>query len=87
MTINLVLNALADKNRQKIIELLKKNDLTVQQILAHFDITGASLSHHLNILKSADLISSRRQGKYLIYSLNLSVLEELLSKLAKLYKN
>ncbi len=87
MTFTTTLNALADENRQKIIELLKKRDLSVNQILAHFDIAGASLSHHLTILKNTGLISSRRQGKYIVYSLNLSVVEELISKLSKLYKN
>lgn len=87
MTFTTTFNALADANRQKIIELLKKKDLSVNQILTHFDITGASLSHHLTILKNAGLISSRRQGKYIVYSLNLSVIEEIISKLSKLYKN
>ncbi len=77
--------ALADSNRQKILNLLKKKDLSVSELLSHFSISGASLSYHLNILYTVGLISRRRQGKNIIYSLNLSVLEEIISQLTKIF--
>jgi len=78
--------ALSDPNRQKIIELLKKNELAVADILKHIPITGASLSHHLTVLKTAGLISARREGQRIICSLNLSVFEEIIQELSKLFK-
>lgn len=81
------LHALADNNRQKIMELLQKRDMSAGEILGYFNITGASLSHHLNVLKNADLILNRRQGQQIVYSLNLSVTEEIMKKITKLLKN
>jgi DNA-binding transcriptional ArsR family regulator len=78
--------ALADPTRHKILELLKKHELPAGQIGKHFDITAPSLAHHLNILKQADLISSRRVGQEIIYSLNLSVFEEMAETLIKFFK-
>ncbi len=68
--------ALADPNRRKIIQLLKKKDMSVSDLLQRFDFTQASLSHHLDILKRADLVVTERQGQFIIYSLNTSVFEE-----------
>lgn len=86
MTFTKTYQALSDSNRQKILELLKKKELPVAEILKHLDITGASLSHHLTVLKNADLVSSRREGQFIYYSLNLSVLEELMKEITKLIK-
>lgn len=86
MSISKTFYALGDANRQKILELLKKEELPVADILKHLKITGASLSHHLNVLKSAGLVSSRREGQQIFYSLNLSVFEEVLKQFTKLYK-
>jgi ArsR family transcriptional regulator, arsenate/arsenite/antimonite-responsive transcriptional repressor len=86
MTLSKTLSALSDPTRQRILELLKKNDLPAGAIGKHFSITAPSLSHHLNILKQADLISSRREGQEMIYSLNLSVFEEAAEKLIKFFK-
>jgi len=86
MLLSSTFSALADPHRQKILDLLKRKDLAVSDILAHLPITGASLSHHLNVLKQADLVASRRQGQQIIYSINLSVFEELLNHLAKFIK-
>lgn len=72
----MTLSALSDKNRRRILKLLKKKELAVSEIKRHLPITGATLSHHLDILKRSDLISSRREGQQIIYSLNLSVMEE-----------
>jgi len=52
---------LSDRNRRRIIQLLKQKEMTVTDLLTHFDITQASLSHHLNILKSADLVLDERR--------------------------
>ncbi|MDD2354175.1 ArsR family transcriptional regulator [bacterium] len=86
MSLSQILNALADKNRQKIIQLLKRSELNVGEISKNLDITLATLSHHLDVLKKIGLISSRRQGKNIFYSLNLSVSEELLIAITKLIK-
>jgi ArsR family transcriptional regulator, arsenate/arsenite/antimonite-responsive transcriptional repressor len=80
-----VFKALADKNRRKILELLKVGDLTVNEIGVHFDITGASLSHHLDILKQANLVISEREGQFIRYSLNTSVFEEVLKMFVNLF--
>lgn len=76
--------ALSDANRRKIIDLLKDRDMSVSEILSHFDITQASLSHHLDILKRARLVVDERKWKFIIYSLNMSVFEEFLWWLLKL---
>jgi ArsR family transcriptional regulator len=73
--------ALSDGNRRKILQILKKGDATVSDLLAHFDITQASLSHHLDVLKRAGLVKSLRDGQFMIYSLNLSVFEDAASML------
>jgi DNA-binding transcriptional ArsR family regulator len=76
--------ALADKTRRKILELLKKQDMTVNEIGAHFPITGASLSHHLDILKRARLVVTEREGQYIRYSLNVSVFEDVMERIINL---
>lgn len=75
---NDVWNALADPARRHILTLLKKGDLNAGEIASHFDMTKPSISHHLNLLKQAGLVTARRSGQNVIYSLNLSVFEELL---------
>jgi DNA-binding transcriptional ArsR family regulator len=86
MTLTKTLSALSDPTRQRILELLKKKDLPAGQIGKNFNITAPSLSFHLNILKQADLISSRREGQEIIYTLNLSVFEEAAEKIIKFFK-
>ncbi len=81
MSLNNTFSALADPTRRKILELLKKNDLSVNKIAVNFDITLPSLSHHLTILKNAGLVSTQRRGQQIIYSLNLSVFEEIANDL------
>jgi len=78
--------ALADETRRKILEMLRKKDLTPTEIGEKFNITAPSLSHHLNVLKEADLVTSRRQGQKIYYSLNLSVFEEVVDLLYKYLK-
>lgn len=74
--------ALSDPTRREILDLLKKQPLSAGEIADHFHTTGATVSHHLSILKSADLITDRRSGKYIYYELNLSVFEEVISWLS-----
>lgn len=71
--------AMSDPTRRKILRLLRDKPLTAGEIGEHFPATGATISHHLAILKQARLISDTKQGKYIFYELNLSVLEEMMS--------
>ena len=86
MILNKTIQALSDPTRRKILELLKKKDLKVNEIAKHFSITLPSLSHHLSVLKQTDLVTFRRRGQELIYSLNLSVFEEAAKSLIKFFK-
>ena len=72
------LRALADPTRRSILELLKRGRLSAGEISERFDMTAAAVSRHLSVLKEADLIRDTRQGKFIIYELNASVLEEIL---------
>lgn len=78
MLFNDVFKALSDKTRRKILELLRQRDMTAGEIADSFDITKASISHHLSILKNADLISDKRDGQFICYSLNTSIFEEVI---------
>ena len=78
------MKALSDPTRREILELLKKSKLSAGEIVEHFDITGAAVSRHLSVLKDADLIRDERQGKFIIYELNVSVLEEIMLWLTSL---
>lgn len=71
--------ALSDPTRREIIHLLKKEKLPVNEILDHFDTTGATISHHLSILKECGLVTSEKKGKFIYYELNLSVIEEIMT--------
>jgi len=81
---NNVFKALSDPNRRKILNLLKEKDMTAGEIADYFNISKPSISHHLNILKQADLILDERQGQNILYSLNTTVFQELLSFFLKL---
>ena len=70
--------ALADPTRRHILELLAQGDLTAGEIAAQFAMTKPSVSHHLNILKTAGLVSDQRSGQNIVYSVNLTVFQELL---------
>ena len=78
MSLQLTMKALADPIRREILELLKKGRLSAGEISAHFDVTAAAVSRHLSVLREADLIRDAREGKYIYYELNVSVLEEIL---------
>lgn len=72
------LKALADPIRREILNLLKSGQMSAGEITEHFDVTGASISRHLSVLKEAELIRDTRDGKFIIYELNASVLEEIM---------
>lgn len=70
--------ALADPTRRRILELLRDGDLTAGELAEHFDISKPSLSHHLATLKSAGLVSDERRGQNIVYSLNTTVIQDLI---------
>ena len=78
MSLQNTLRALSDPIRREILNLLKGGRLSAGQIVEHFDVTGASISRHLSVLKEADLIRDTREGKFIYYDLNATVLEEIL---------
>ena len=84
MSLQRTLRALADPIRREILNLLKGGRLSAGEITEHFPVTAAAVSRHLSVLKEADLIRDRREGKYIIYELNASVLEEILLWLTEL---
>ena len=78
MGLQQTLKALADPTRREILNLLKSGRKSAGEISEHFDITAAAISRHLSVLKEADLIDDTRDGKYIFYELNASVLEEIM---------
>ena len=78
------LRALADPIRREILNLLKTGRMSAGEIAQHFPVTDASISRHLSVLKEADLIRDTREGKFIFYDLNASVLEEILLWIADL---
>ena len=78
MSLQNTLRALSDPIRREILNLLKGGRMAAGEIVEHFDVTGASISRHLSVLKEADLIRDSREGKFIYYDLNASVLEEIL---------
>lgn len=69
--------ALSDPSRRQILELLADGELTAGEIAEHFAMTKPSISHHLNILKHAELVTAERQGQNIVYRINMTVLQEL----------
>lgn len=78
MSLQKTLKAISDPVRREILNLLKEKNLSAGEITAHFSITAAAVSRHLAVLKDAQLIRDSREGKYIFYELNASVLEELM---------
>ena len=83
---NSLFKALNDETRRRIVDLLNDKDMNAGEISNHFNISKPSISHHLDILKRADLISSEKKGQFIQYSLNTSILEDLLSWILTLKK-
>ena len=84
MGIQNTLKALSDPIRREILNLLKNGRMSAGDIVDRFEVTGASISRHLSVLKEADLIRDKREGKYIYYELNVSVLEEIMLWIADL---
>ena len=78
MAIQNTLKALADPIRREILNMLKEGKMSAGEISEKFSVTGASISRHLSVLKDADLIRDTREGKFIFYELNVSVLEEVM---------
>ena len=76
-------SALADATRREIIDLLKERDMTAGEIVAKFDLTNASISYHLAILKDAGLVTTTKQAQTITYSLNMTVFQQFIGSLAK----
>ena len=83
---NTIFKALNDETRREILELLRKGDMTAGEIADHFNISKPSISHHLDLLKQADLVSSDKQGQFIIYSLNTTIVDDILQWLLTLKK-
>lgn len=75
---NIAFKALNDPIRRKILELLKERDMNAGEIAEHFQITKPSISHHLDLLKQADLVLSIKKGQFVFYSLNTSVVDDII---------
>ena len=78
MSLQRTLKALSDPIRREILNLLKSGPMAAGDIAAKFDVTGAAVSRHLSVLKEAELIRDKREGKFIYYELNASVLEEIM---------
>ncbi len=76
--------ALSNPTRRKILTLLRQGDLTAGEIAQNFPMSWASVSHHLNVLKEAELVLAERDGQYIRYSLNVTVVQEVLHHLMEL---
>lgn len=84
MGLQVTLRALADSTRREILALLRSGPLSAGEIVDHFSVTNAAISRHLSVLREADLIRDRREGKFIYYELNASVLEEIMLWIAEL---
>ena len=84
MGLQKTLRALADPIRREILDLLRGGRMSAGEITEHFDVTAAAISRHLSVLKEADLIRDTREGKFIYYDLNASVLEEIMIWIAEL---
>ena len=78
MSLQKTLKALSDPIRREILEMLKEGRMSAGDIVAKFEVTGASISRHLSVLKEADLIRDKREGKFIYYEINTSVLEDIM---------
>ena len=74
---NILFKALGDPSRREIIELLRSKDLTAGEIAEHFDMSKPSISHHLDLLRQANVVQSVKQGQFITYSLNTTVFDEI----------
>ena len=82
---SLVFKALSDPTRRRVLELLRTGPLTAGQLAEHFDVSKPTMSAHFAVLREAGLIASEKQGKSVVYELQLSVLEDALLSFAKAF--
>jgi DNA-binding transcriptional ArsR family regulator len=75
---NIVFKALNDATRRRILELLLAKDMTAGEIIEQFNISGPSISHHLDLLKQANLVRAEKEGQFIYYSLNTTVVDEIM---------
>jgi DNA-binding transcriptional ArsR family regulator len=85
MSVNQVFKALADPTRREILRLLARGEQSAGRLAERFDMTKPSVSHHFGVLKEADLVRSRREGQQIYYSLNTTVVQDLLAWIWDLY--
>jgi DNA-binding transcriptional ArsR family regulator len=85
MALNQVFKALSDPTRREILRILGRGERTAGELSASFDMTRPSMSHHFAVLKEADLVSSRREGQQIYYSLNTTVLEDVMARIWDLF--
>ncbi len=83
---NTLFRALNDSTRRQILEILREGDLTAGEIADRFEMSKPSISHHLDLLKQAELVSADKRGQFIFYTLNTTVLDELLSWIFTLKK-
>jgi len=84
--VNKLIKALNDPTRRRILEILRKGDLTAGEIADEFEMSKPSISHHLDLLKQAGLVLAEKQGQFVHYSLNTSVLDDLMHWILSLQK-
>ena len=84
MSLQRTMKALADPIRREILNMLKKGEMSAGEITERFEVTGASISRHLSVLKEAELVRDTRKGQFIYYELNASVLEEIMLWLSEL---
>jgi len=84
---NIVFKALNDQTRRKILDLLKEKDMSAGEIADKFDFSRATISHHLELLQHADLVSIVKKGQFIIYSINTTVLNEISKWIVELIDN
>jgi ArsR family transcriptional regulator, arsenate/arsenite/antimonite-responsive transcriptional repressor len=85
MRMNEVFKALSDPTRREVLRILSHGERTAGELAEPFDMTKPSMSHHFAVLKQADLIRSRREGQQIVYSLNTTVAEDVLTRLWDLF--
>jgi ArsR family transcriptional regulator len=82
---NAVFKALADPTRREVLRLLAHGERTAGELAEHFDMTRPSMSHHFSVLKEAELIRSRRDGQQIFYSLDTTVMEDVMTRMWDLF--
>jgi DNA-binding transcriptional ArsR family regulator len=85
LSLNRTLAALVDPTRRTILQMLNERDMTAGEIGARFAISAPSVSHHLNVLKQAELVRAERNGQTIVYSLNSTVVQEFLQQLLQFF--